>query len=120
MPVDGVGVTLYCNSALILKYAYLPVDGVGVTVYCKCALILIRFQARRYGRANYANNNTGADHFSQKAIILIGRRGSCFRSHDRQLVTLVEDTKSMDHIWPSPSYDILEIVATRSHIDMET
>ena len=40
---------------------------------------------------------------------------------ENPIFTSVEDTKSMDHIWPpSSSYDILEIVATRSHRDMET
>ena len=50
--------TVYCNSALILKFASLPVDGVGVTTYSNSALILISFQAGRYGWADYVNNNT--------------------------------------------------------------
>ena len=36
------------------------------------------------------------------------------------IFTSVGDTKSMDDMWPSSSYDILEIVATRSQRDMET
>ena len=56
MPVDGMGVTAYCKSALILKFPSLPVDGVGITIYCNSALILISLQAREL--SNYVNNNT--------------------------------------------------------------